>query len=137
MKFHNNPFSPFCVHCEQLFAEPTETYIQTGILSRVFQFITLLETRSTKIWRDLDQCTDKLLNLIYIDSINNYNWGNLEFKYSLSLKLEILMWLREAISNCKFYHKKCEFYDLSLEWRLHLTNMSIIDENQEGQLTEK
>ena len=28
-KFHNNPFSRFYVNREQLFAEPTETFIQT------------------------------------------------------------------------------------------------------------
>ena len=70
MKFHNNPFTRIKVNREQLFAEPTQTYIhtdrQTGISVRVFSFIALLETCLTKIWRDLDQCTDKNLNSIYI-----------------------------------------------------------------------
>ena len=74
---------------EQLFAEPMETYRhtdiqtatqtdrqtdrqlyrqtdrETGILLRVFSFITLFETCATKMWRDLDQCTDKTL-ILYI-----------------------------------------------------------------------
>ena len=39
---------------------------QTGISLRVFSLITLLETCATKIWRDLDQCTDKTLILYTI-----------------------------------------------------------------------
>ena len=74
MKFHNNPFRRFYVNREQLFAEPTQTYIhtyrQTGLLLRVFSVKTLLETSVIKIWRDLDQCTDKTLILyIYIDRV--------------------------------------------------------------------
>ena len=59
---------------ERLFAEPTETDRhtdiqtdrQTGILLKVFSFITLFETCTTKMWRDLDQCTDKTL-ILYIE----------------------------------------------------------------------
>ena len=44
-----------------------QTYIQTGLLLRVFSFITLLEWCATKIWRDLDHFTDKTLILYYIN----------------------------------------------------------------------
>ena len=65
MKFHNNPLSRFYVNREQLFAETTQTDRHTDISLGVFSFITLLEMYATKIWRDLDQCTDKTL-ILYI-----------------------------------------------------------------------
>ena len=72
VKFHNNPFSRYYVNRELTFRGNhaniqtcIHTYRQGGILLGVFSFITLLETWSTKIWRDLDQCTDKIL-ILYI-----------------------------------------------------------------------
>ena len=62
MKLHNNTFSRYR---EQLFAETTQTDRHTDISLGVFSFITLLEMYATKIWRDLDQCTDKTL-ILYI-----------------------------------------------------------------------
>ena len=65
MEYHNNPLSRFYVNREQLLRGNHEniqadiqTDIPTGILLRVFSFITLVETCASKIWRDLDQCTD-------------------------------------------------------------------------------